>query len=495
MQLPDDYYQILGVSTDASSEEITRAFRRLAKQFHPDVNKTAWAEEFFKKINEAYQTLSDPLQKAKYDISHRYVKINQTKSGATHQTNSSAQAKSKPQSNTKSNSYAYTNTKSTNYYSYDPSKSKSQQSTNSQQNKSNNARTSYGRGQYYASQGSYTIPKENTNGLKGLVIIIAVLSLLYIIAKNYSDSSTNSDSSGSYASHNDYIQSTVTKIPTPKTTQTKKPDAIADGLDVTFHDFIRDFNAVYKTKLVGGIDSYRTSNYPKAYVNKNSQLFFTKNLKSSIHTVVLYLSFDANNAEELDNIGMSVVSLVQAAIPDHAFTKAEQNDAFDQIIEKGDVYKYGKVIISIEAWDQTGVKDKVWIVARKINEYSQYGVFDLPKSADGYSIEDLLFNGQSQIYGTEFSGFYLSSNGNYFENNTFQKTTHVPLKKKTGGYTETELIMAGYIGKKIFDGTMFYEGFYIAPNGNYYPVEKNIPTVAPEERRRLENEYWEYSYP
>ncbi len=63
-----DYYAILGVSPDASEEEIKRAFRRLALKYHPDRNpgdKTA--EEKFKEINEAYQVLSDPEKRARYD--------------------------------------------------------------------------------------------------------------------------------------------------------------------------------------------------------------------------------------------------------------------------------------------------------------------------------------------------------------------------------------------------------------------------------------------
>lgn len=62
-----DYYDILGLHRSASEEEIKAAFRKLARQYHPDVNKEANAEEKFKEINEAYGVLSDPQKRSQYD--------------------------------------------------------------------------------------------------------------------------------------------------------------------------------------------------------------------------------------------------------------------------------------------------------------------------------------------------------------------------------------------------------------------------------------------
>jgi molecular chaperone DnaJ len=62
-----DYYEVLGVSRNATDDEVRRAFRKLARQYHPDVNKDDGAEARFKEINEAYEVLSDQQKRRVYD--------------------------------------------------------------------------------------------------------------------------------------------------------------------------------------------------------------------------------------------------------------------------------------------------------------------------------------------------------------------------------------------------------------------------------------------
>ena len=70
--LNKDFYSVLGVSKDATAEEITKAYRKLARKYHPDLNKTAQAEEKFKDISEAYDVLKDKGQRQKYDAIRQF---------------------------------------------------------------------------------------------------------------------------------------------------------------------------------------------------------------------------------------------------------------------------------------------------------------------------------------------------------------------------------------------------------------------------------------
>lgn len=62
-----DYYETLGVKRDASADEIQKAYRKLARKYHPDVNKAKGAEDKFKQIGEAYEVLKDPEKRGRYD--------------------------------------------------------------------------------------------------------------------------------------------------------------------------------------------------------------------------------------------------------------------------------------------------------------------------------------------------------------------------------------------------------------------------------------------
>ncbi len=72
-----DYYQVLGVSRDSSQDQIKQAYRQLALQYHPDINKNPDAEERFKEINIAYHILNDPESRMKYDTNPLDLDLNE----------------------------------------------------------------------------------------------------------------------------------------------------------------------------------------------------------------------------------------------------------------------------------------------------------------------------------------------------------------------------------------------------------------------------------
>ena len=63
-----DHYEVLGVDRQASADDIKKAYRRLARELHPDVNPSAEAAERFKQVTHAYDVLSDPQQRQQYDL-------------------------------------------------------------------------------------------------------------------------------------------------------------------------------------------------------------------------------------------------------------------------------------------------------------------------------------------------------------------------------------------------------------------------------------------
>jgi len=67
-----DYYEILGLEITATSEDIKKAYKKLAKKYHPDINKSSTSEELFKLISEAYEVLSDETKRTQYDLYRKF---------------------------------------------------------------------------------------------------------------------------------------------------------------------------------------------------------------------------------------------------------------------------------------------------------------------------------------------------------------------------------------------------------------------------------------
>jgi len=275
--------------------------------------------------------------------------------------------------------------------------------------------------------------------------------------------------------------STVKSIPTKNTDINLTSDVIIYGLNISYPDFKLEFNKFYNKylDLKGGIQTFGNSNFSETPINENSSLFFISNNLSTIHSIILYLNFNTDNNIEVINIHNSLYSLLEAVIPNHDLSIYELMEAYHKTVDQKSSYQLEDIVFTSNAWERSGTQNKIWIVVRKIDSNKNFGIFKLQPNSTRYTIEDLLFAGKYQSKETYFPGFLKSSDGYYLKDlptSTLDiRSTPIQLIKKEGGYSEKELIAAGYVGKKNYDGTIYYEGFYLAPNGNYYPVGKNVP--------------------
>ncbi|MCC5792335.1 MAG: DnaJ domain-containing protein [Legionellaceae bacterium] len=87
-----DYYHIMGLEQNATQEDVKRAYRKLARKYHPDVSKEAQAEERFKELGEAYEVLKDPEKRAQYDQFGAYWKQQQAQKDSAQRDASTAQS-------------------------------------------------------------------------------------------------------------------------------------------------------------------------------------------------------------------------------------------------------------------------------------------------------------------------------------------------------------------------------------------------------------------
>lgn len=103
-----DYYNVLEVNKDSSLADIKASYRKLARQYHPDVNPDASATERFKTITMAYQTLSDPDKKRSYDTSHVCLEILEARKQKIKEKLSQAKQQQSTQTKQAQNTYAQT---------------------------------------------------------------------------------------------------------------------------------------------------------------------------------------------------------------------------------------------------------------------------------------------------------------------------------------------------------------------------------------------------
>jgi len=166
MQSFTDYYKVLGAPFHANAEEIKRAYRQLAKRYHPDVNPDDKAEEKFKELNEAHEVLSDPIKRRTYDSLY----INRFTSSQTYTAPQSSQSSSSP-------SYQWRSPQ-------DNSRSQGFSSTSSQQRTAqDDPRTqTTASSRSNTSQQPYIYPQEGTSGCLVLSFTLSMVGAMLITA-------------------------------------------------------------------------------------------------------------------------------------------------------------------------------------------------------------------------------------------------------------------------------------------------------------------------
>ena len=129
-----NYYEILDVSTDATTSEIKTAYRKLARIYHPDVNNDANAIDMFKEITSAYETLCNELERRKYDTIHCIFRNKSTNNSSnnTNTTNTNKQEQKTQQKNIKDTPKEKTNYKSNNHKEEEEEEEKTQEQKKSE---------------------------------------------------------------------------------------------------------------------------------------------------------------------------------------------------------------------------------------------------------------------------------------------------------------------------------------------------------------------------
>lgn len=179
-----DYYEILEVSSSASSEVIEKAYKALVKKYHPDLqpnDKKQEAEDKIKIINEAYDVLSNEEKKKEYDIKLKNQKLREEEQKYNNMRNNSRNGSSNYRNNSQNNSNNYKNNAYNNYSNHRNS------AYNTQNNSSNNSNTAYNNNSNYQRQSNTRNPNVNNNKPKSSMQKRVISRPHNFGANNYND--------------------------------------------------------------------------------------------------------------------------------------------------------------------------------------------------------------------------------------------------------------------------------------------------------------------
>lgn len=189
-----DYYNILGIPINASSEEIKKAYRLLAKKYHPDVNKenTEFYEEKFKEVSEAYEILNDEERRLKYN--------KELESYKSRSSNNYSDYNNYNANNTSYNNYSRNNEDSSTSYS---DKNNSNYEADSKSNSYNNKNS---KNDFSEKDNNKVKPRKKKSFIKKVAILVGIVLAFNFVFKNYKEKkaeSTLSENITTYSSYRD----------------------------------------------------------------------------------------------------------------------------------------------------------------------------------------------------------------------------------------------------------------------------------------------------
>ncbi len=488
VDVDNNLYTELDLNLFASLEEIKRAYKDLSEKYNPSTSLVPNAREKIRKITFAFSILSDPNLKERYDYLLRIlVKFsakngnsnNQTSSGSTNYQKSGATSTNKGTSvneSHKQSSGSNTSYQSKANNNSNPSYTTSEQKTNfhktatySQTSYSNSQNTNRRETSNYNNKNNYPSSSGNDSSNEGRKIIFIAISFILLFYLLSTCSTDNKSSSTNRSSSNYQTTSSVQK--------TAKPTSIASSGNSIFtkkNMEVEVGKVIYLGYKLPDNKKYTYSydhDYLEASISPNR--FSVKGLKVGIAHVYMY-----NSKKQLVDTCTIKVIPAQKKITIPTSTKVSITRTPKPTATK----KPTSTPTTVSAWSfeteklniEVGESVELHFSTPSYAVYTyipeKYGVFSTTNKNSSTVIITGIKSGTGKLYLRNDRDEIVAECTITVSGKTNGSQTPTPLTGKQDGYTEQELIQNGYVGTKKSDGTMFYPGFYQAPNGNFYPT-------------------------
>ncbi len=446
-----NFYTDLDLELFADENKIKKAFEILSEKYDPNTSLVPNAREKLRKITFAYLILSDPIKKERYDylllilVKFSPKKETQQKQTYSQTTNGKTSSSSQADSEQKSSEKNSRNTSSNSY-------ANSSKTNDTYRQESQNSNINY----QYSSDNS-----SNSGCLKAFLIIALALLVFYMFSK------CSTDDRSSYSQYANTTRRTST--PKPKTyTPTPKSTIFSKDAQFIEHyieiDVEKNYDLDYYLPNDEHTYTYSVGNDSIINVTSNHDYFSLKikGIHSGNTTIRLY--DEKNNVIDECNVRVRPKNIKPSSVP--TATKVTPKRTSTPVSG----WSFEKEKINIKAGETIELHFSKPPYAAFTYFQEKYGIISVTHKNSYTLIITGVKSGTTDIYLRNENDKVVATCTVTVSGNTRKNITPTPLLGKKGGYTEKELIENGHIGAKKPDGTMYYPGFYQAPNGNYYPT-------------------------